>query len=58
MGAGITWTAGLSSDRPGVEKGPGVVPWSTGIFRPLPTEPDDLPREQGWPCHSPGMRAG
>lgn len=22
MGVGITWTAGLSSDRPGVEKGP------------------------------------
>lgn len=22
------------------------------------SEPEDLPREQGWPCHSPGMGAG
>lgn len=45
---GITWTGGLSSDRPGMEKGPRSGPMErSGSSGPLPEEVKDLPRGQG-----------
>lgn len=45
MGVGTTWIGELSSDRPGVEKGPRSGPMEhVGSLGPLPTEPEDLSR--------------
>lgn len=59
MGAGITWTEGLSSDRPGMEKGLRSGPLEhLGSSGPFPTELEDLSEGQGWPCHQPGGEGG